>query len=93
MGVYAIPLSIIVCGMLAAFNVFMYLGHFCYVLNLNIKDLALSGTSLSFNIFPKALAILPWSNMWVFLFFITMVLLGIDSEFGYLETFFCYFKD
>lgn len=84
MGVYVIPLSILLCGMLAAFNVFMYLGHFCNSLNLDIRDLTLSGTSLSFNIFPKALAILPWPNLWIFLFFVTMVLLGIDSEFGYL---------
>lgn len=33
------------------------------------------------------------SNLWVLLFFIAMVFLGIDSEFGYLETCFCYLKD
>lgn len=29
MGVYIIPLSIAICGMLSALNIFMYLGHFC----------------------------------------------------------------
>jgi SNF family Na+-dependent transporter len=79
--------------MLCALNIFMYLGHFCLQEKLDIRNLALSGAELSFNIFPKALGILAWPNLWVFLFFITMVLLGIDSEFGYLETCFCYLKD
>lgn len=93
LGIYLIPLSIVVCGMISAFNVFMYLGHFCLEQNLDIRQLSLSGPSLSFNIFPKALAILPWPNLWVFIFFVTMVFLGIDSEFGYIETCYCYFKD
>jgi SNF family Na+-dependent transporter len=46
---------------------------------MDIRNLALSGTELSFNIFPKALAILAWPNLWVFLFFLAMVFLGIDS--------------
>lgn len=29
LGVYIIPLSILICGMLCALNIFMYLGHFC----------------------------------------------------------------
>jgi SNF family Na+-dependent transporter len=65
--------------MLSALNIFMYLGHFCLQQNISIHEIALSGPSLSFNIFPKALAILPWPNLWVLLFFITMVFLGIDS--------------
>lgn len=79
MGVYIIPLSIVICGMLCALNIFMYLGHFCQQENVDLKTLSLSGPELSFNIFPKALAILPWPNLWVLFFFIAMVFLGIDS--------------
>lgn len=39
------------------------------------------------------MAILPWPNLWVLCFFVAMVFLGIDSEFGYLESIFCYLKD
>lgn len=74
-------------------NVFMYLGHFCKSEQVDIRSLNLSGPELSFNIFPKALAILPFSNVLTFLFFTTMVFLGIDTEFGYFETVFCYLKD
>ena len=92
-GVYIIPISLVVCGVLCSLNIFMYLGHFSQELGVEIDDLQLSGPELSFNIFPKALAILPWPNLWVFFFFMAMVFLGIDSEFGYLESVFCYLKD
>ena len=46
--------------------------------------LQISGPELSFNVFPKALATLPFPNFLVFVFFRTMVLLGIDTEFGML---------
>ena len=79
LGIYIIPISIIVCGMMCALNIFMYLGHFCYEADLDIGELTLLGPELSFNVFPKALAILPWPNLWVLCFFIAMVFLGIDS--------------
>jgi len=34
---------------------------------------------LSFNVLPKALLMLPMANLWLFIFFFAMVLLGIDS--------------
>lgn len=83
-GVYIIPASLVACGMLCALNVFMYLGHFTHELGISIDSLTLSGPELSFNIFPKALAILPLPNLWVAVFFISMVFLGIDSEFAFL---------
>lgn len=92
-GIYIIPISLIVCGMLCAINIFIYLGHFCEQENVDIRDINLLGVELSFNVFPKALAILPWPNLWVFCFFVAMVFLGIDSQFGYMESVFCYLKD
>lgn len=43
LGVYIIPLSIVVCGMLCAFDIFMYLGHFCKLENIDLRTLTLSG--------------------------------------------------
>jgi len=57
----------------------MYLGHFTTQMGIKIEDLALSGPELSFNIFHKALAVLPLPSLWIFVFFVTMVFLGIDS--------------
>jgi SNF family Na+-dependent transporter len=56
-------------------------------------DLKLSGPELSFSVLPKALSLLPLSNLWIFVFFITMVLLGIDSLFGMIESLYAYVRD
>ena len=93
LGIYILPLSLIICGFLSALNIFMYLGHFCHEASLSITDLQLNGAELCFNVFPKALAILPWPNLWVLCFFLAMVFLGIDSEFGMLESIYCYINN
>ena len=36
---------------------------------------------------------LPMPNLWIFVFFVTMVLLGIDSFFGMLEGLYTYLRD
>lgn len=76
-----VPVSILTCGLLSAMTVFVYLSHFCLQQGLTIDDpsIRLSGPELSFNVFPKALAILPFPNLFLFIFFIAMVFLGIDS--------------
>ncbi|KAI0562960.1 hypothetical protein FGB62_48g116 [Gracilaria domingensis] len=48
-------------------------------------DKTLSTFTLAFLTYPQALAELPGSNVWSVLFFLTIVILGIDSAFGLLE--------
>ena len=76
-------------------TIFIYLSHFCVGTDYTIDDprLQLSGMELSFNVLPKALLLLPMANLWLFIFFFAMVLLGIDSEFGLMESIFCYVRD
>lgn len=76
-----VPAGILLCGLLSAMTVFIYLSHFCWAEGMTIEDpsIQLSGPELSFNIFPKALATLPLPNLWLFIFFVSMVFLGIDS--------------
>lgn len=53
---------------------------------LNIpRDQNLTTFSIAFITYPQALAELPGSNVWSVLFFMTVILLGIDSAFGLLE--------
>jgi solute carrier family 6 amino acid transporter-like protein 5/7/9/14 len=92
-GLYWILLSVLVCGMLCALNIFIYLGHFSSMIGVPIQEITLSGPEICFNIFPKALAILPFPRIWLFLFFVTMVLLGIDTMIGAMESIVCYLKD
>ena len=91
--IYLMPLAFITCGILCCISIFSFLGHFCREADLAINELELSGVSLSFNVFPKALAILPWANLWVFCFFLAMILLGIDSQFGFIESILCYVRN
>lgn len=81
-GLYLILISVLVCGLLCATNIFIYLGHFSHLIGVNISEITLQGPEICFNIFPKALAILPLPRVWLFLFFVTMVLLGIDTMIG-----------
>ena len=94
-SVFIVPLGLILCGMLSALTIFIYLSHFCINSGYQIDDptIQLSGMELSFNVLPKALLMLPMANLWLFIFFFAMVLLGIDSEFGLMEAFFCYVRD
>jgi SNF family Na+-dependent transporter len=83
-GVIYVPIGLIVCGFFSAITIFVYLSHFCKSMGLSINDpnINLSGPELSFNVLPKALVMLPMANLWIFVFFVTMVFLGIDSQFG-----------
>lgn len=90
-----VPSGLVLCGLLSALTIFIYLSHFCLMNGMTIDDpnLSISGFELSFNVLPKALMLLPLPNFWVFIFFTTMVLLGIDSEFGTIEGIYCYIRD
>lgn len=82
---YIVPLGLLICGILSGLIVFMYVGHFCHMNGLSITELPLSGLELAFNVFPKAISVLPWPNLWFLIFCAVLVLLGIDSMFGFLE--------
>uniref|UniRef100_A0A1I7S128 Sodium-and chloride-dependent GABA transporter 2 n=1 Tax=Bursaphelenchus xylophilus TaxID=6326 RepID=A0A1I7S128_BURXY len=44
-----------------------------------------SGTGLAFVAYPEALARMPWSGLWSFLFFVMIWILGVSTQFGYGE--------
>ena len=72
---------------LAGFAVFSVLGYFAVATNVPVADVAKSGPGLAFVVYPAALATLPfWIQGFAFLFFITLLLLGVDSAFSLLET-------
>ena len=43
LGIYLIPFSVVLCGMLCALIVFIYLGHFTNEMGISIDQLTLSG--------------------------------------------------
>lgn len=46
----------------------------------DVKELALDGPGLTFIVYPKAIAQMPYAPVWAVLFFLMLVTLGIDSE-------------
>ena len=80
-----IPITVFMCGILSAIAVFLYVGHLAHLKNLSFHDLELTGAELTFVIFPMALNLMPFTNLWAILFFVMMTCLGIDTMFGYNE--------
>ncbi|XP_057312121.1 sodium-dependent neutral amino acid transporter B(0)AT3-like isoform X2 [Hydractinia symbiolongicarpus] len=74
------------CGtsLFAGIVVFSILGHREYVTKLPVTEVG-GGAGLAFITFCDAFLQMPVSPLWSVLFFIMLILLGIDSEFGTLE--------
>ncbi|XP_055347803.1 sodium- and chloride-dependent taurine transporter-like [Paramacrobiotus metropolitanus] len=85
--------SLILCSVnsltsfFAGFVIFSVLGFMAHEQNVDVKDLALDGPGLTFIVYPKAIAQMPWAPVWSVLFFLMLITLGIDSEFVGVEGF------
>lgn len=73
--------------------IFSVLGNMSTELGIDIKDVAKAGQGLAFVAYPEALSRLVVPQLWSFLFFFMLFLLGLDSEFALLETFLTAFYD
>ncbi|XP_052809275.1 sodium- and chloride-dependent glycine transporter 1-like [Mya arenaria] len=84
--------TVIVCfadgftGFFGGLVVFSVLGFLAKETGVSIDDLPFSGASLAFIAYPEALSRLPLPNLWAVLFFITLILVGVDSFFVTFET-------
>ena len=56
------------------------------VTGVDISDLKLSGQELVFIVYPAAMSYLPFTRFWLFVFFMALILIGIDSQFALIET-------
>jgi len=82
----AYTVVLINCGtsIFAGIVVFSILGHREFVTGLSVTEVG-GGPGLAFITFCDAFLQMPVSPLWSILFFIMLILLGIDSEFGTLE--------
>ncbi|XP_056261179.1 sodium- and chloride-dependent GABA transporter 2-like isoform X2 [Seriola aureovittata] len=69
----------------AGFAIFSALGFMAYEQNTDISKVAESGPGLAFIAYPRAVAMMPFPQLWAIFFFIMIILLGLDSEFVGLE--------
>ncbi|MCB1149364.1 MAG: sodium-dependent transporter, partial [Chlamydiia bacterium] len=65
--------------------VFTTLGHMAHESGSSVVDIAASGPSLAFIVFPKALSLIPGAPFFAFFFFLMLLTLGIDSLFSLVE--------
>ncbi|EEC19465.1 sodium-neurotransmitter symporter, putative, partial [Ixodes scapularis] len=76
----------LITSLLGGIAIFAVLGHMSLELNVPIEEVAKAGQGLAFVIYPEALTTFWCPQLWSFVFFIMLYLLGIDSEFPLLQT-------
>ena len=72
-------------SLFAGFVVFGVLGYMAWKTGTPLAELAASGPGLAFVVFPEALDLMPLSGLFSVLFFLMLLLLGIDSVFSLVE--------
>jgi SNF family Na+-dependent transporter len=78
---------------LAGFVVFSALGHMALRLNKAVANVVDHGASLSFIAYPEILATFKYPTFFSVLFFLMVINLGLDSDFGGLEAIYTALSD
>ncbi|KAI4827652.1 hypothetical protein KUCAC02_031035 [Chaenocephalus aceratus] len=69
----------------AGFAIFSVLGFMSYEQGVPISEVAASGPGLAFIAYPRAMAMMPFPQLWSICFFVMVILLGADTQFVSLE--------
>lgn len=72
-------------SLFAGFVVFAVLGFMTVTQGVGIEEVATAGPGLAFVVFPQALSLMPAAWIFAVLFFLTLLMLGIDSAFSLVE--------
>ncbi|CAB1415365.1 unnamed protein product [Pleuronectes platessa] len=69
----------------AGFAIFSVLGFMSHEQGVPISEVAASGPGLAFIAYPRAVAMMPFPQLWSICFFVMVILLGADTQFVSLE--------
>ncbi|XP_071944037.1 sodium-dependent noradrenaline transporter-like [Antedon mediterranea] len=69
----------------AGFVIFSFLGYMSVTQHKPIEKVATDGPGLVFVVYPQAISTLPGSTGWAIIFFLMLITLGLDSQFGGFE--------
>ncbi|KAH9515557.1 hypothetical protein Btru_011392, partial [Bulinus truncatus] len=76
----------LITSVIAGFVVFTTFGGMAKSIGKKVSEVAQGGYGLAFVVYPEALSNLEPSQLWSVLFFFMLFTLGLDSEFGLMET-------
>ncbi|XP_047236465.1 sodium- and chloride-dependent GABA transporter ine isoform X3 [Girardinichthys multiradiatus] len=80
-------------SILAGLVIFSAVGYMSHKHNLPVDNIATDGPGLVFVVYPEVLSTMPGFQLWAPLFFIMLLCLGLDSQFGNVEVTVTFLKD
>lgn len=81
-----IPLANCCTSFFAGFIIFSYMGYLSHITHQDINDIIQAGQGLAFVVYPYAVTTIKGAPFWSCLFFMMMLLLGVDSTMTCVET-------
>ncbi|CAH8868747.1 unnamed protein product [Trichobilharzia szidati] len=73
-------------SMFAGVTVFAYLGYLAHLTHTSVQTVTGEGPGLVFQVYPFAIGTLPLASLWATIFFLLLIMLGLDSGMGGLES-------
>ncbi|KAI3382376.1 hypothetical protein SNEBB_001752 [Seison nebaliae] len=81
-----IPICVAFTGLVCGLIVFAGIGHLAHRLNKQVDQVVQAGPGMCFVVFTEVISSLPVPQLWNTIFFLLIIFIAIDSQFGLFET-------